>query len=200
MPAAFTAAPRRKKKLTSITKSNAQVYGMGLWDDVFHSVKQEFPDEVAHLSVWSRLDGVVNPRACLDPAARHREVRSSHCGMAWNRDVFRTVAQELAPVAVREQHPEAHVRLDVVRRPPKNRLEFPRRAVAVPHPIQRKAQAMPYSLASPRRAKAVVITASSAAKRMSANSACTSPRPAVAPLSIAMMGRSIAGKYAARLW
>src|SRR5207245_8366253 len=44
MRAAFAAALRRKKKLTSITKSNAQVYGMGLWDDVFNSVRVEFPD------------------------------------------------------------------------------------------------------------------------------------------------------------
>src|ERR1051325_5096513 len=38
MRAAFAAARQRKKKLTSITKSNAQIYGMGLWDDVFKEV------------------------------------------------------------------------------------------------------------------------------------------------------------------
>ncbi len=43
--AAFDAARRRpRKKLTSITKSNAQVYGMGLWDDVFEVVRKEYPD------------------------------------------------------------------------------------------------------------------------------------------------------------
>jgi tartrate dehydrogenase/decarboxylase/D-malate dehydrogenase len=44
MRAAFAAARLRKKKLTSITKSNAQIYGMGLWDDVFKEVSREFPD------------------------------------------------------------------------------------------------------------------------------------------------------------
>jgi tartrate dehydrogenase/decarboxylase/D-malate dehydrogenase len=44
MRAAFAAARQRKKKLTSITKSNAQIYGMGLWDDVFKEVSREFPD------------------------------------------------------------------------------------------------------------------------------------------------------------
>jgi tartrate dehydrogenase/decarboxylase/D-malate dehydrogenase len=44
MRAAFAAARNRKKKLTSITKSNAQIYGMGLWDDVFKEVSREFPD------------------------------------------------------------------------------------------------------------------------------------------------------------
>lgn len=44
MRAAFLAAERRRRKLTSITKSNAQGFGMGLWDEVFREVAQEFPD------------------------------------------------------------------------------------------------------------------------------------------------------------
>jgi tartrate dehydrogenase/decarboxylase / D-malate dehydrogenase len=43
--AAFDAARKRpRKKLTSITKSNAQVYGLGLWDDVFAAVRKDYPD------------------------------------------------------------------------------------------------------------------------------------------------------------
>jgi len=42
--AAFAAARTRRKKLTSVTKSNAQQFGMGLWDDVFFAVAKEFPD------------------------------------------------------------------------------------------------------------------------------------------------------------
>ena len=43
--AAFDAARKRpRKKLTSITKSNAQVYGMGLWDDAFNAVRKDYPD------------------------------------------------------------------------------------------------------------------------------------------------------------
>src|SRR5438874_4216197 len=43
--AAFEAARKRPRKtLTSITKSNAQVYGMGLWDDVFAAVRTDYPD------------------------------------------------------------------------------------------------------------------------------------------------------------
>ena len=40
----FEAARRRRKKLTSVTKSNAQVYGMGLWDDVFNAVRKDYAD------------------------------------------------------------------------------------------------------------------------------------------------------------
>ena len=68
----------------------------------WHDLKQPFPDNVSYLSIWSRIDGVVNPKACHDPAARMLEVRSSHCGMAWNRHVYRALLDELTDVAVRE--------------------------------------------------------------------------------------------------
>jgi tartrate dehydrogenase/decarboxylase / D-malate dehydrogenase len=42
--AAFEAARLRRKKLTSITKSNAQVYSLGLWDRVFETVRTDYPD------------------------------------------------------------------------------------------------------------------------------------------------------------
>jgi tartrate dehydrogenase/decarboxylase/D-malate dehydrogenase len=48
MRAAFAAARTRKKKVTSITKSNALVYGMVLWDEVYKSVARDFPDVEAH--------------------------------------------------------------------------------------------------------------------------------------------------------
>lgn len=44
MRAAFEAARRRRKKLTSITKSNAQQFGMVMWDEVFREVAKEYPD------------------------------------------------------------------------------------------------------------------------------------------------------------
>ena len=44
MRAAFEGARKRRKKVTSITKSNAQIYGMVLWDEVFKSVARDYPD------------------------------------------------------------------------------------------------------------------------------------------------------------
>ncbi|MBV9124863.1 MAG: tartrate dehydrogenase [Planctomycetes bacterium] len=44
MRAAFEGARRRRRQLTSITKSNAQIFGMVLWDEVFRSVAREYPD------------------------------------------------------------------------------------------------------------------------------------------------------------
>jgi tartrate dehydrogenase/decarboxylase/D-malate dehydrogenase len=49
MRAAFEAARRRpRRKLTSITKSNAQVHTLGLWDEVFRDVSAEYKDVQAN--------------------------------------------------------------------------------------------------------------------------------------------------------
>lgn len=50
----------------------------GSWEES----RLPLPPEVAFTAVYSRRDGIVDWRACLDPAAEHVEVRSSHCGMA----------------------------------------------------------------------------------------------------------------------
>jgi tartrate dehydrogenase/decarboxylase/D-malate dehydrogenase len=44
MRAAFEGARKRRKKLTSITKSNAQQFGMVLWDEVFKAVARDYSD------------------------------------------------------------------------------------------------------------------------------------------------------------
>jgi tartrate dehydrogenase/decarboxylase/D-malate dehydrogenase len=41
---AFEAAAERDGKLTNVTKSNAQAYGMVFWDDVVEEIGQEYPD------------------------------------------------------------------------------------------------------------------------------------------------------------
>jgi triacylglycerol lipase len=54
-----------------------------------------FPLNVGFVSVYSRTDGIVDWRACLDEAAELVEVESSHLGMAANAAVYRTVAAAL---------------------------------------------------------------------------------------------------------
>jgi tartrate dehydrogenase/decarboxylase/D-malate dehydrogenase len=44
MRAAFEGARKRRKKLTSVTKSNALVHGMTLWDEVFKVVARDYAD------------------------------------------------------------------------------------------------------------------------------------------------------------
>ena len=54
-----------------------------------------FPEDVGYVSLFSRSDGVVDWHSCLDPAAHCVEVRSSHCGMSVNAEVYRAVAHAL---------------------------------------------------------------------------------------------------------
>jgi triacylglycerol lipase len=47
--------------------------------------------ELPTLAVYSRSDGIVDWRACLDPHARCVEIDGSHCGMAVNPSVYRAL-------------------------------------------------------------------------------------------------------------
>ena len=59
-----------------------------------------FPAGVGYVCVYSRSDGIVDWRACLDAAAgEHVEIDASHCGMALSRDAYRVVARALAGFA-----------------------------------------------------------------------------------------------------
>ena len=59
-----------------------------------------FPEGVPWTAVYSRRDGLVDWRACLDPqAGEHVEVGASHCGMAHSAPVYREIARALARAA-----------------------------------------------------------------------------------------------------
>jgi pimeloyl-ACP methyl ester carboxylesterase len=64
--------------------------------DFWEQFAAPVPRGVGFVSVYSRRDGIVRWRSCLDPGAEHVEVGSSHCGMAVHPDVYRTVADSLA--------------------------------------------------------------------------------------------------------
>jgi triacylglycerol lipase len=55
-----------------------------------------FPDDVGYVAVYSKSDGIVNWKSCLDPQADELvEVRASHCGMSVNAQAFLAVANAL---------------------------------------------------------------------------------------------------------
>lgn len=60
------------------------------------------PRGVGYVSIYSKTDGIVSWKACLDPAAEHVEVRCSHIGMAVHPDVYRAVADSLAAFRKRD--------------------------------------------------------------------------------------------------
>jgi triacylglycerol lipase len=55
-----------------------------------------FPEGVGFVSVYSRSDGIVDWRTCLDTAARCVEIDSSHCGMSAHPAAYRQVADALS--------------------------------------------------------------------------------------------------------
>ena len=58
---------------------------------------QPFPLAVRYVSMYSRSDGIVDWRACLDGAADELvEIHASHCGMAVSRGAYEQVARALA--------------------------------------------------------------------------------------------------------
>ena len=61
----------------------------------------EIDPDLALTVIYSKRDGIVDWRACLDPAAEHIEVRTSHCGMAVDPIVMDHVLAALRDQQVR---------------------------------------------------------------------------------------------------
>lgn len=59
------ARSRPRKKLTLVTKSNAQRHGMVMWDDTFARVKEDYPD----VETDKMLVDAMTTRMVLDPAS-----------------------------------------------------------------------------------------------------------------------------------
>ncbi len=73
----------------------------------------EIDPGLAFTAIYSKRDGIVDWRACLDPAARHVEVRTSHCGMAVDPVVMDHVLAALRDQQVRRASLEAAPRDEV---------------------------------------------------------------------------------------
>jgi triacylglycerol lipase len=58
--------------------------------------RSRLPRGVGYVSIYSRSDGIVDWRSCLDPGAKHVEIESSHVGMAVNPAGYAAIADALA--------------------------------------------------------------------------------------------------------
>jgi triacylglycerol lipase len=66
-------------------------------EDFRPAIQAPVPDDVGYVAVYSRSDGIVQWRSCLDPEADELvEVSASHCGMGVNAQAFLAVANALA--------------------------------------------------------------------------------------------------------
>lgn len=60
------------------------------------ALRSEFPGDVGFTSLYSKTDGIVNWRSCLDHAADERiEVHASHCGMSVNAECYAAAIRAL---------------------------------------------------------------------------------------------------------
>jgi triacylglycerol lipase len=62
----------------------------------FDESRLPVPDGVSFTAVYSRRDGIVDWRACIDPLATPVEVRSSHLGMVVDPAAIRVVCEAVA--------------------------------------------------------------------------------------------------------
>jgi triacylglycerol lipase len=67
--------------------------------EVWSALARPFPDDVGFVSLYSRGDGLVDWRACLDPRAQAIEVQASHIGMAVNASVYHNIDSALQEFA-----------------------------------------------------------------------------------------------------
>ena len=65
----------------------------------FDQARAALPEGVDFTAIYSRRDGIVDWRACIDPLAQAVEVRCSHVGMAFDPAVIALVAAALRPPA-----------------------------------------------------------------------------------------------------
>lgn len=59
------------------------------------NLRTPLPPDVGYVSVYSRRDGIVDWRSCLDPGAEHVEVDATHLGMGFHAPTYRAVAAAL---------------------------------------------------------------------------------------------------------
>jgi pimeloyl-ACP methyl ester carboxylesterase len=76
------------------------------------------PSGVGYLSVYSKSDGVVRWRACLDPEAEHLEINASHVGMAVHPRAYRAIAGALADFRAADPGPGTRKRRVVAQAEP----------------------------------------------------------------------------------
>jgi pimeloyl-ACP methyl ester carboxylesterase len=65
--------------------------------------REEFPENVRQAAIYTKTDGIVDWKVCInnDPKTNF-EVAGTHCGLAWNPEVYRIIAEQLALPALRK--------------------------------------------------------------------------------------------------
>src|SRR4051794_1467463 len=98
----------------------------GYWEDL----QKPLRGDVGYLAVYSKSDGIVNWRSCLDPHAEQLEIESSHVGMAIAPRAWRAIARALADFRAVDRAPAPQHQKRAARRARARRGEPRLRSVA----------------------------------------------------------------------
>jgi pimeloyl-ACP methyl ester carboxylesterase len=79
--------------------------GSGCCADFHRDLREPLPVGVDALSVYSRTDGVVDWRACIDPAGRRLEVASTHCGMVAHAPTLWAIVSAIGELETADRSP-----------------------------------------------------------------------------------------------
>ncbi|MDZ4860486.1 MAG: alpha/beta hydrolase [Candidatus Hydrogenedentes bacterium] len=68
--------------------------------------RESFPDTVRETAIFTKTDGIVDWKVCVnrDPKTNF-EVSGTHCGLAWNPEVYRIIATQLAVPPLQKRKP-----------------------------------------------------------------------------------------------
>ncbi len=102
---AFELARTRRRKLTSVTKSNAQRFSSVLWDEVFRLIASEYPDVEVHSLL-------------VDAACMHFVVRPETFDVVVASNLFGDILTDLAAAVVGSMGLAPSANLDPLRRYP----------------------------------------------------------------------------------
>jgi len=81
------------------------------WEDL----SAPMPRNVGYLCVYSKSDGIVRWRSCLDPGAEHLEIEASHVGMAVAPRAYRAIAGALSDFRAADRGPRHRRRAPAAR-------------------------------------------------------------------------------------
>ncbi|MEK7793516.1 MAG: alpha/beta fold hydrolase [Candidatus Hydrogenedentota bacterium] len=60
------------------------------------AIKSGLPEPLHQTAIYTKTDGIVDWRMCITGNANlDHEVKGTHCGLAWNSDVYKLIAQRL---------------------------------------------------------------------------------------------------------
>ncbi len=102
---AFDLARTRRRKVTSVTKSNAQQYGMVLWDEVFARVATDYPD-------------VATEQVLVDAMAARMVLRPETLDVVVASNLFGDILSDLGSALAGSLGVAASANLDPTRRRP----------------------------------------------------------------------------------